>query len=68
MARLVDVSTFLSMRKHREKNLAVRISVEELRMLHALAEDRGEPMSALVRKWVRDAHVSRFGATKPGAK
>ena len=53
------------MRKPREKNLAVRISEEELAKLHALAADLGEPMSALVRKWTRDAYEVRFGATPP---
>jgi hypothetical protein len=49
----------------REKNLVLRVSDDELAMAHALAEAQDEPIARVVRRFIRDAYVERFGVTKP---
>jgi len=51
--------------RDRAHNLNVRLTAEELALAHALADDRDEPMTMLVRRLLRDAYVARFGLEKP---
>lgn len=51
----------------REKNLVLRVADEELAMVHALADDRDESIARIVRRFIRDAYVERFGLKKPPA-
>lgn len=51
--------------KERSNHLNVRLSDQEIAMAHALAEDRDEPMTMILRKMIRDAYVARFGVTPP---
>lgn len=51
--------------KDRNRNLVTRLSDEELAMAHRLAEEKDVPMTALVRRLLRDAYVDTFGLEKP---
>lgn len=51
--------------RQRGRNLVVRLAEDELAMARALAEDRDEPFARVVRKWIRDAYVERFGVNAP---
>jgi hypothetical protein len=54
------------MRK-RERNMVLRVDDEELAMAHALADAQDEPIARIVRRFLRDAYVARFGQEKPPA-
>lgn len=54
--------------KERDRNLVVRMANDELAMAHALADDRDETVSRIVRKLLVDAYVARFGVTPPATK
>lgn len=45
----------------RDHNLNIRVSREEMAKLHRLALDRDVSVSVLLRHFVRDAYVARFG-------
>ncbi len=49
----------------RDRNLVLRVSDEELAMAHALSDAQDEPIARVVRRFIRDAYVERFGVTKP---
>ena len=49
----------------RNRNLVVRLDEQELAMARALAEDRDEPMTMLVRRLLKSAYVDRFGVKPP---
>lgn len=51
------------MPRTRNENFNMRLRPEELKMLRALAEQRGETASALVRGMIRDRYAARFGAS-----
>ncbi len=51
--------------KNREHNLNVRVDENELAMIHALAEVSDEPATRLVRRWIQEHYVARFGVTPP---
>ncbi len=51
--------------KERERNLVVRVDDQELAMLHAVANDRDEPIARVVRKFIRDAYGAKFGDAVP---
>jgi hypothetical protein len=49
----------------RNRNLVVRLDEQELAMARALAADRDEPMTMVVRRLLKSAYVDRFGVTPP---
>lgn len=49
----------------RTRNLVVACSDEELAMLHQLADDRDEPISRVVRRWIKDTYITTYGMKKP---
>lgn len=49
----------------RVRNLVLRVSDDELAMAHAVAADRDETIARVVRRFIRDAYVERFGVTVP---
>ena len=44
-----------------------RISEEERAKLQALADDEREPVSVVLRRWIRQRYEARFGDAKPSA-
>lgn len=50
---------------YRKRTFNVTLTEEELGMLHALAEDNGEPMCRMMRRWIRDQYRVTFGQKKP---
>ena len=54
--------------KNREHNLNVRVDENELAMIHALAEVSDKPATRLVREWIQERYVERFGVTPPKPK
>lgn len=53
------------MREKRVRNLVVRVAEEELAMAHALADDLDDTIARIVRRFIRDAYVERFGVVTP---
>jgi hypothetical protein len=53
--------------KERTHNLNVRVDSETLAMVHAISEASDMPATQLVRKWIRERYVERFGVTPPKA-
>lgn len=51
--------------KTRAHNLNVRVDDDELAMAHALSEASDEPVTRLVRRWIKERYVERFGVTPP---
>ena len=51
--------------KDRDHNLVVRVDRTELAKLLALAEDADEHASQLVRRWLGQHYVARFGDAEP---
>jgi hypothetical protein len=49
----------------REKNLVLRVDDSEFAMIHALSDDADESIARIVRRWIRNAYVDRFGLAKP---
>lgn len=47
------------------RSLVVKVNDEELAKLHALANDVREPISVIVRRWLRDSYRARFGDAVP---
>jgi hypothetical protein len=52
----------------RSEHFNVRLRPEELAKLHALAEDRDETASALIRRFIRERYAARFGAADSRAR
>ncbi len=48
-----------------EHNMVVRLPAETLCQLHRLADDIKEPISILVRRWIREAYRARWGESTP---
>ncbi len=55
---------FLAMRE-REHSLVVRVDSGELAKVHALAEAGDEPISMMLRRWIDERYVARFGDKAP---
>lgn len=51
--------------QQRERNLVLRVSDEELAMAHAVANADDLPISAVVRRFLRETYAARFGDTTP---
>jgi hypothetical protein len=51
--------------KERTHNLNVRVDDEELAMVHAISEASDVPATQLVRKWIKERYVERFGVQVP---
>ena len=49
----------------RGHNMVVRVSETELDRVHALANDKGEAIAVLFRRWLNDTYQARFGAAPP---
>ena len=50
-----------------QHNMVIRMPATDLARAHALASDHNEPISVLVRRWIREAYRTRFGDTTPEA-
>jgi hypothetical protein len=46
-------------------NLVVRMTKRDLAELHAVAKAEREPISIVVRRWVRESYRARFGEVVP---
>jgi hypothetical protein len=53
--------------RERDRNLTIRLDDEELAKIHALAERGDEPISFMLRRWVRDHWRATFGDATPPA-
>ena len=51
----------------RSRNMVVRVSDDELLKVKALADDRGESIAAVFRRWLLDAYAARWGEKPPPA-
>jgi hypothetical protein len=49
----------------RDRNMVLRVDDEELAMAHALAEAQDEPIARIVRRFIREQYVARFGVKPP---
>jgi hypothetical protein len=47
------------------RTMVVRVTDEELAKVHALAADLHEPVSVVIRRFVRDSYRARFGEAMP---
>lgn len=45
--------------------MVARVSAEELAMVHAVAADRDESISQMIRKFIRESYRTRFGDKTP---
>lgn len=45
--------------------MVARVSAEELAMVHAIASDRDETISQMIRKFIRESYRLRFGEKAP---
>jgi len=52
----------------RTNNLVTRLDDDEIQMARELSEALDMPMTQLVRRWLRNAYVERFGVTPPKKK
>jgi hypothetical protein len=53
------------MATERGHNMVVRVSETELARVHALADDRGEAIAVIFRRWLNDTYHARFGSAEP---
>lgn len=49
----------------RARNLNLKVNDDELAMAHALAEAEDRPISAVVRRWIREQYAEQFGEKRP---
>jgi hypothetical protein len=55
------------MPEHEKKRmLNVQVTALDMAKAHALADDLGETISAMLRRMLRDAYRARFGEATPG--
>ncbi len=52
----------------REHVANFRVTDDEHARLRALAEDEGESVSTLLRRWIRQKYEARFGEAPPRAR
>ena len=51
--------------RERERSLMVKVDDDELAQLHALANAGDEPISVMLRRWLAERYVARFGEAAP---
>lgn len=50
---------------NKTRSLVVKITEQEMDMVHALAAETEDAIGKVVRKWIREAWLARHGLTKP---
>jgi hypothetical protein len=51
--------------KSRKRSLVIKLDDTELAQLHALAAAHDQPISMMLRRWVAERYVARFGDAPP---
>ena len=50
---------------NKTRSLVVKITEQEMDMVHALAAETEDSLGKVVRKWIREAWVAKHGLEKP---